>query len=90
MKFPLLLVTLSVVAIAQTPRFSDATRKEKLKAALPEIEKIFQRYHEGRKVTGSAWGITNRSSQQSSVAGSGQLLVLVPPCAVVGMPALVK
>ncbi len=57
MKFTIALLTASLMAFAQTPRFTDAARTEKLKAAFPEVEKIFQKYHDARKVTGSAWGI---------------------------------
>ena len=54
----LLSLIATVAAIAQTPEFADApARREKLRAAFPEVEKVFERYHTGRKVTGSAWGI---------------------------------
>ena len=44
--------------MAQTPQFTDApARRQKLQAALPEVEKIFERYHKDRQVPGSAWGI---------------------------------
>ncbi len=53
------LAALAAVAVkGQVPQFPDAAaRREKLKAALPEIEKIFERYHKGRKLPGSAWGV---------------------------------
>jgi CubicO group peptidase (beta-lactamase class C family) len=51
---------LSTAAVAQTARFTDdggVARIDKLRAAFPEIEKVFQRYHDSRKTPGSAWGI---------------------------------
>src|SRR5579863_3423609 len=37
------------------PRFTDPDRVHKLEAALPEIDQIFQRYAETRKVPGMVW-----------------------------------
>jgi CubicO group peptidase (beta-lactamase class C family) len=52
----LLLGGLSV--FAQIPQFPDATaRRERLKAAMPEITKVFERFHTSRRLPGSAWGI---------------------------------
>jgi CubicO group peptidase (beta-lactamase class C family) len=39
------------------PRFTDPDRVHKLEAALPEIDQIFQRYAETRKVPGMVWGL---------------------------------
>lgn len=67
MKTPILLaaaaasvaVTCAQQAGSVTPQFpsSHAARVEKIKAQLPEIEKVFERYHNQRRAPGSAWGI---------------------------------
>jgi CubicO group peptidase (beta-lactamase class C family) len=58
MRLPILLAALAIFsASAQTPQFKDPARKAKLQAAFPEVDKVFQRYHDSRKIPGSAWGI---------------------------------
>ena len=39
------------------PRFTGAARVQKLEAAFPEVDQIFRRYAEERKVPGMVWGI---------------------------------
>ena len=59
MRLVLLLVlpSLALTAAEVAPRFRDPQRVAKLKAALPEIEKVFERYHRDRALPGSAWGV---------------------------------
>jgi CubicO group peptidase (beta-lactamase class C family) len=39
------------------PAFTDTTRAAKLAAAMPEIDRIFQRYATDRKISGMVWGV---------------------------------
>lgn len=42
---------------AQTPRFTDPQRREKLMSALPEIERIFESYWQSRGAPGLVYGV---------------------------------
>ena len=58
MRLIFLFVIASLLSAAEvTPQFRDPQRAAKLKAALPEIEKVFERYHRERGLPGSAWGV---------------------------------
>jgi CubicO group peptidase (beta-lactamase class C family) len=54
-----LLLSASIASVAQVPQFamSPEERKAKLMAAMPEVEKVFERYHTTRRTPGSAWGV---------------------------------
>lgn len=52
-----ILIAATMFGAPPAPRFRDADRVQKLKAALPEIEKVFERYHRERGLPGSAWGV---------------------------------
>jgi CubicO group peptidase (beta-lactamase class C family) len=39
------------------PRFTDPERRAKLEAALPEIDKLFERFHEQRRTPGLVYGV---------------------------------
>jgi len=52
-----LLVVLLPAFSAEPPRFTDPQRVSKLKAAFPEVEKVFERFHSSRGLPGSVWGI---------------------------------
>jgi CubicO group peptidase (beta-lactamase class C family) len=39
------------------PRFTDADRVRKLEAALPEIDRLFEKYAADRKIPGMVWGV---------------------------------
>ncbi len=47
----------AVLLCAQAPRFSDETRKEKLRAALPQADAAFERYFRERQIPGLVYGI---------------------------------
>jgi D-alanyl-D-alanine-carboxypeptidase/D-alanyl-D-alanine-endopeptidase len=42
---------------ATVPRFTDGTRRAKLEAAFPRIEKVFERFQQERRIPGTAFGI---------------------------------
>ena len=39
------------------PRFTDPDRVRKLEGGMPEVDQIFRRYAEGRKIPGMVWGV---------------------------------
>src|SRR3990170_3662960 len=42
---------------ALVPRFTDPERRAKLEAALPEVEKVFERFWQERKTPGLVFGV---------------------------------
>ncbi len=56
---------------AQAPAFTDPQRAAKLKAALPEIEKIMVRWAEQRAVPGMSWGVVIDGEAEPSIRAMG-------------------
>lgn len=52
-----LFTALTAYAAEVVPAFQDPQRVAKIKAAFPEIEKVFERYHNERGLPGSVWGV---------------------------------
>ena len=57
MRYLALFGLLAASAWTQTPQFRDPNRLEKLKQALPEVDKIFARYYEQRQTPGLVYGL---------------------------------
>src|SRR5690242_4661293 len=62
MRFVLSAVLLSaalLVADSQHPpaRFTDPRRTQKLEAAMPDVDRIFERFAAAEKITGMVWGV---------------------------------
>ena len=57
MKFSFGLFFVIAIGFAQTPRFSDADRKEKLMRMVPQADALFEKYFAERQVPGLVYGI---------------------------------
>ncbi len=57
MKYLLALVWIGSIVFAQVPRFEDTARREKLLAATPQIDQVFERYFQERKAPGMVYGL---------------------------------
>ena len=62
MRWTILLATLATATLAASdtyppPRFADPGRVDKLKSAMPEIDRIFRAYATDTKIPGMIWGV---------------------------------
>lgn len=57
MRVTLAVLLLTCASAATVPRFTDPARSAKLRAVLPEVEKVFERFQQQRQIPGLAYGV---------------------------------